>query len=197
MVLAQVPVHVKGKEAAACRAGIRKTEGLPEPGAPGAQGLEATSDLGRCPDSVEHALNRRVDGIRKSSRRGEIEQVYRIGSIRPVTEDAVLPVGGQDIAGPRDRTFIKVKSLVVEKEMRNALTGIKSLATFAESREREWPTETPAELIQAKLALGQVLIIVLEVGRVKTFVAMLPERGAPILVRSATRGKIYRDRAVA
>ena len=71
-----------------------------------------------------------------------------------------------------------------------------SWTTLTESRQRKWTTEAATELIQAQLGLRHFEVIVLEVGRVETFIAMLSKTTAVIFVGPTTRLKLDSHSAI-
>ena len=63
-------------------------------------------------------------------------------------------------------------------------------------RQWNWTTKAAAELVQAELVLWLVLVVVLEVCGVETFIAVLPESAAMLVIGSTTRCETNTNRAV-
>src|SRR6185369_9508617 len=198
MVLRDVTVHAEHEEPATLLAVIRKSVRLAEIKIACSEWLERTSEGRCCSDGVEHALDRWVDRIRKTLRSCEIEQVGRQAAIWSITEDAVLCILRENLASSHWRCFVQVEAFVVKEEIRFASTRVEHwTTTLTKTRKWNWTTEAAAKLVQAEFALRLILIVVLEVGCIETFIAVLPESSAVIVISSATSRESDTNSAVA
>src|ERR1043166_3752478 len=197
MVLGDVAIQTDHEKASSLLAIIRETVRLSKKDTASAQRLERSSLSGRIANQIEHVLDRWIDGVGKSFRSCDVEYVNGPDSIRSVTKDSVLRFCRQNLALPNGGSFVQVEPLIVDKEIRFTFTRREERRAFAEARHRNWTTEAPTKLIEAKLALRYAEIIVLKVGCVQAFITMLPKTSSVIFVRAASRREFDRDRAIA
>src|ERR1700741_920159 len=188
MVLRDVAVHAQNEEPSALLTVIRKTERLTEEDTASTHRLELASRPSRLTNGVEHIIHSGIDCVGETGAVSDIEEVHGAGAIRSITEDSVLGFSSQYLSLTDGGSFVEVKALVVEEEVCFSSTRVEHRTfAFAEFQQWKWATEASTELVQAQFALRRVEIIVLEVGSVETFVTVLPESAAVIVVRSASR----------